>query len=177
MKTPRRASFCKKETIGGCGTFCWSRRRSSRTTSMLLQNEIQESWLTGVVFLRTSESTTLFVRNFAQRFPKSRNAHLALLEVSSWSLNSEETARVDFFTALINFYDLHSTKLYCFDDIRRYVSHLSQAHTLELVDHALEQVTVQPNVRYFLIRIGSVLDGWLSLDITNWTANHYYQCL
>ncbi|EED15274.1 cytoskeleton organisation protein (Dec1), putative [Talaromyces stipitatus ATCC 10500] len=95
---------------------------------------------------KTCEDTVSFVQKFAQRFPKSRNAHLARLEVSTWRLKSGELAQSDYLADLRNFYDSNSTKMYCFDDIRKYASRLDPTQILELVDYALEKAAGQKDV-------------------------------
>lgn len=95
---------------------------------------------------RIFEDTLSFVQNFTQRFSKSRNAHLALLEISIWRLASGELEQSDLLACYQNFYDFNSTKMYCFDDIRKYSSYLDQAHVLKLVDYALEKSGAQKDV-------------------------------
>ena len=96
--------------------------------------------------IRISEDTISFVKNFTQRFPKSRNAHLALLEVSIWRLESGELGQSDLLAAYQNFYDFNSTKMYCFDDIRKYASYLNQTQILKLIDYVLDKVGAQKDV-------------------------------
>uniref|UniRef100_A0A093V0Q6 N-alpha-acetyltransferase 25, NatB auxiliary subunit n=1 Tax=Talaromyces marneffei PM1 TaxID=1077442 RepID=A0A093V0Q6_TALMA len=95
---------------------------------------------------KTSEDTISFVQKFAQRFSKSRNAHLALLEVSIWRLESGELEQSGLLAAYQNFYDFNSTKMYCFDDLRKYASYLDQAQVLKLVEYALEKADSQKDV-------------------------------
>lgn len=102
-------------------------------------------WLT-LDNIRISEDTISFVKNFTQRFPKSRNAHLALLEVFIWRLASGELEQSDLLAAYQNFYDFNSTKMYCFDDIRKYASYLDQTQILKLVDYVLEKAHAQKDV-------------------------------
>lgn len=95
---------------------------------------------------RISEDTISFVKDFTQRFPKSRNSHLALLEVSIWRLESGELEQSDLLSAYQNFYDFNSTKMYCFDDIRKYASYLDQTQISKLVDYVLEKADAQKDV-------------------------------
>ncbi|KAF4985746.1 hypothetical protein F66182_16899, partial [Fusarium sp. NRRL 66182] len=76
----------------------------------------------------------------------SRNAHLALLEVSIWKLQSGEFEQPDLLAAYQNFFDFNSTKMYCFDDVRKYAPHIDQTHILKLVDYVLEKAGTQKDV-------------------------------
>ena len=96
--------------------------------------------------IRISEDTISFVQKLTQRFPKSRNAHLALLEVSIWKLQSGEFEQPDLLAAYQNFFDFNSTKMYCFDDVRKYGPHIDQTHILKLVDYVLEKAGTQKDV-------------------------------
>jgi N-terminal acetyltransferase B complex non-catalytic subunit len=106
--------------------------------------------------IRTSENTISFVQKFVERFPKSRNAHLALLEVSIWRLESGEVEQSDLLAAYQKFFDFNSTKMYCFDDIRKYASYLDKTQILKLVDYVLEKAATQEEVCFTAVPVHAI---------------------
>lgn len=92
----------------------------------------------------TTEETQAFLEAFAQRFPASRNAQLALLDLAAWKLETGAISPSDILAACKTYFDRTNNKLYCFGDLRRYVKRLEKADTIALVDYALRKADEVP---------------------------------
>lgn len=84
---------------------------------------------------RTTIATQDFIRDFVAAVPKSRNAHLARLDMVHWGFKSGSSNAEDLIAACKQYYDLNKHKLYCFGDLRTYVSSLDQASMTSLVNY------------------------------------------
>ncbi|KAL1987664.1 hypothetical protein VTN96DRAFT_2905 [Rasamsonia emersonii] len=87
----------------------------------------------------TTKQTQEFVEEFIQRFPKSRNAQLALLDLTLWKIQTGVLTAADLLSACKAYYDRNSNKLYCFGDLRKYVVNLGKDDISDFVDHVLQK--------------------------------------
>jgi N-terminal acetyltransferase B complex non-catalytic subunit len=95
---------------------------------------------------RTTQKVLEFLQSFAKRFQKSRNAHLALLDFSSWRLQTGVLTQPVYLATCQEYFDSNSGKLYCFEDVRKYAAHLDKDHIIKLVEYGLEKVNSQKEV-------------------------------
>ncbi|PYH77225.1 cytoskeleton organization protein [Aspergillus uvarum CBS 121591] len=97
--------------------------------------------LTSTQRINSSETTIAtqdFIRDFVAAVPKSRNAHLARLDMVHWGFKSGSSNAEDLIAACKQYYDLNKHKLYCFGDLRTYVSSLDQVSMTSLVNYTSE---------------------------------------
>ncbi|CRG87977.1 N-alpha-acetyltransferase 25, NatB auxiliary subunit [Talaromyces islandicus] len=120
-----------------------------KAQTLLKERDDWEVWtllLTSAKKINTEETTQKvleFLQSFAQRFQKSRNAHLAVLDFSSWRLQTGALTQAGYLAACQKYFDFNSGKLYCFEDLRKYATHLDKDHIIKLVEYGLEKVTTQ----------------------------------
>ncbi|RAL08991.1 MDM20/NAA25 family protein [Aspergillus homomorphus CBS 101889] len=97
--------------------------------------------LTSTQQINSPETTTAtqdFIRDFVASVPKSRNAHLARLDMVHWSFQSDSSKAEELVAACKQYFDLNKHKLYCFGDLRTYVASLDQASKTDVVIYTLE---------------------------------------
>ncbi|KAH8693616.1 putative cytoskeleton organization protein [Talaromyces proteolyticus] len=117
--------------------------------NLLKERDDWEVWnllLSSVKKINTEETTQEsfeFLQKFVKRFPKSRNSHLAQLDFLLWRLESGALSQSEYLAACQEYYDANSSKLYCFDDMRKYALHLSPDQITKLVEYALGKAALQ----------------------------------
>ncbi|KAL1972383.1 hypothetical protein VTN31DRAFT_6797 [Thermomyces dupontii] len=117
----------------------------------------------------TTTETQAFLDGFAQRFP-SRNAQLALLDLAAWKLETNAITPSDMLAACQTYFDRTNNKLYCFGDLRRYITRLEKADTIALADYALRKVDEDSKDTSQIPLINALkLEYCLKLFSENWT--------
>ncbi|KAL1965647.1 hypothetical protein VTN77DRAFT_5324 [Rasamsonia byssochlamydoides] len=86
----------------------------------------------------TTKQTQEFLEEFIRRFPKSRNAQLALFDLTLWKIQTGVLTNTDLLNACKAYYDRNSNKLFCFGDLRKYVVNLGKDEISDFVDHVLQ---------------------------------------
>lgn len=90
--------------------------------------------------LETTAETQKFIDEFIKLEPKSRNAHLALLDLVQWRVQSTSIKSQDLVTACQEYFDRNRHKLYCFGDLRKYVTTLDRSDLLQILEYTAKSV-------------------------------------
>ncbi|KAL2007064.1 hypothetical protein VTN00DRAFT_8502 [Thermoascus crustaceus] len=90
-----------------------------------------------------AQETQTFIEGFIERQPKSRNAQLARLELVHWKVQSGSQTADDLLSACQVYLDRNSNKLYCFDDLQKYLVALGKDSILKFLEHVASHVEEQ----------------------------------
>ncbi|KAK2788459.1 hypothetical protein FQN53_003605 [Emmonsiellopsis sp. PD_33] len=88
----------------------------------------------------TARETQGFIADYIKRQSKSRNAQLASLDLTEQRITAKELSSSDILSACKDYFDRNSTKLYCFHDLRKYLSKLDQTLQGEFLNYVAEKV-------------------------------------
>ncbi|KAH2468832.1 hypothetical protein KXW63_008960 [Aspergillus fumigatus] len=91
----------------------------------------------------TTAETRKFIDEFIKAVPRSRNAQLARLDLIDWSFKSGSLKSHELITACQEYFDRNKTKLYCFVDLRKYLSDLDKASLTEFIQYASRTAGIQ----------------------------------
>ncbi|KAH3207645.1 hypothetical protein KXW62_006364 [Aspergillus fumigatus] len=91
----------------------------------------------------TTAETRKFIDEFIKAVPRSRNAQLARLDLIDWSFKSGSLKSHELITACQEYFDRNKTKLYCFVDLRKYLSDLDKASLTEFIQYASRTEGIQ----------------------------------
>ncbi|KMP09176.1 hypothetical protein CIHG_03505 [Coccidioides immitis H538.4] len=88
-----------------------------------------------------------FIENHIAKRPKSRNAQLARLDLTSRQVSKgKRLSPADLLTGCKIYFDNNKTKLYCFNDLRRYLTILDESFREEFHSHVVQHVSMEaPN--------------------------------
>ncbi|PGH15870.1 hypothetical protein AJ80_05401 [Polytolypa hystricis UAMH7299] len=74
--------------------------------------------------IESAQEIQEFIADYIKRQPKSRNAHLASLELVKQGVEAKELSPADLLSECKSYFDRNSNKLYCFADLRRCIATL-----------------------------------------------------
>ncbi|KAL2215610.1 cytoskeleton organization protein [Thermoascus aurantiacus ATCC 26904] len=84
-----------------------------------------------------------FIEEFIERQPKSRNAQLARLDMVHWRVQSGAQTADDLLSACQLYFDRNSNRLYCFEDLQKYLVALGKDLVSKFLDHVSSHVDEQ----------------------------------
>lgn len=84
-----------------------------------------------------------FIEEFIERQPKSRNAQLARLDMVHWRVQSGAQTADDLLSACQLYFDRSSNRLYCFEDLQKYLVALGKDLVSKFLDHVSSHVDEQ----------------------------------
>ncbi|KAK2753596.1 hypothetical protein FQN54_007373 [Arachnomyces sp. PD_36] len=70
----------------------------------------------------TVKETQDFIQDFIRRQPRSRNAQLASLDLTQYQVTNGSQTKEDLLAACQTYFDANCNKLYCFDDLQKYLA-------------------------------------------------------
>ncbi|EEH47984.2 uncharacterized protein PADG_04068 [Paracoccidioides brasiliensis Pb18] len=109
----------------------------------------KDDWLVWSLLLKSTEKsgkketareTQIFIEDYIERRPKSRNAQLAGLDLVEQRIATQEFSMGDLLSACKKYFDRNSNKLYCFHDLRKYLIKLDLSMQDEFQAHVSQAV-------------------------------------
>ncbi|PKX93059.1 MDM20/NAA25 family protein [Aspergillus novofumigatus IBT 16806] len=95
----------------------------------------------------TTAEIRKFIDEFIKAVPRSRNAQLARLDLIHWSFKSGSLKSDELITACQEYFDRNKTKLYCFVDLRKYLSDLDKGSLTEFIQYASRTNGIQGDMK------------------------------
>lgn len=112
----------KRRTTGVFGSSCSPPRRSWKNQSELRDPDQSFNKLILIASQqRTIKETQDFLQDFIRRQPRSRNAQLANLDLIQHRITIGDQTSADLLSACQTYFDTNCSKLYCFEDLQKYL--------------------------------------------------------
>jgi N-terminal acetyltransferase B complex non-catalytic subunit len=89
---------------------------------------------------RATQQTQKFLEGSILRHPKLRNAQLALLDLTSWKAQAGDSSDSDLRSTCEAYYDRNHDKLYCFNDLQKYLVLLGEDMILKFLQYVSKNV-------------------------------------
>jgi hypothetical protein len=83
------------------------------------------------------QETQAFIEYFLSKFPWSRNANLALLDLVCWKNDREDVSEPNLLRDFHTYYRMNSSKIHCFNDLRKKLQYLTDHQRTDFIDYVL----------------------------------------